>query len=93
MLGSDCEDSTYRGLKALKMGLSGDGEDDIFKRHQDLCVNLNMDRDAADEAWRNYEAIRQNYFLEVSGRNFEVGERRRCDYFVVCDKFHYLFLG
>lgn len=46
------------------MGLSGDADDDIFKRHQDLCVNLNMDKDAADEAWRNYEAIRQNYVLE-----------------------------
>jgi retinoblastoma-like protein 1 len=54
------------------MGLSGDADDDIFKRHQDLCVNLNMDKDAADEAWRNYEAIRQNYVLEVSGRNLDV---------------------
>jgi hypothetical protein len=75
------------------MVLSGDADDDIFKRHQDLCVNLNMDKDAADEAWRNYEAIKQNYFLEVRGMNFEVAKRRRCDYFGECNKFNYLFVG
>jgi hypothetical protein len=36
-----------------------------MRRHQELCGNLNMDRDAADEAWQNYETIRQNYTLEV----------------------------
>ncbi|XP_069675672.1 retinoblastoma-like protein 1 isoform X2 [Periplaneta americana] len=46
------------------MGLLDDADDDIFKRHQDLCGNLNMDKDAADEAWQSYETIRQNYTLE-----------------------------
>ncbi|KAJ9576035.1 hypothetical protein L9F63_007135, partial [Diploptera punctata] len=46
------------------MGLSDDSDDNIFKRHEELCVNLNMDKDAAEEAWQNYETIRQNYTLE-----------------------------
>jgi retinoblastoma-like protein 1 len=64
------------------MGLRDDADENIFKRHQDLCVNLNMDKDAADEAWQSYETIRQNYTLEVSGSNFEVVESIRFDYFV-----------
>jgi hypothetical protein len=72
------------------MGLRGEEDDDTFKRHHDLCVSLNMDKDAADEAWRNYEAIRQNYSLEVSGRNLEIVERRRYVYFEELYKLNYL---
>ncbi|XP_067002390.2 retinoblastoma-like protein 1 [Anabrus simplex] len=46
------------------MGLLDDPDDNIFKRHQELCTNLNMDKDAADQAWHSYETIRQNYTLE-----------------------------
>ncbi|KDR11553.1 Retinoblastoma-like protein 1, partial [Zootermopsis nevadensis] len=46
------------------MGLLDDADENVFKRHQELCVNLNMDKDAADEAWHSYETIRQNYTLE-----------------------------
>jgi retinoblastoma-like protein 1 len=53
------------------MGLLDNADEHIFKRHQDLCVNLNMDKDAADEAWQNYETIRQNYTLEVSGSDLD----------------------
>jgi retinoblastoma-like protein 1 len=49
------------------MGLQDNEDENVFKRHQELCVNLNMDKDAADEAWQNYETIRQNYTLEVGG--------------------------
>lgn len=40
-------------------------EESIYKKHQELCAELNMDKDAADEAWQSYESIRQNYSLEV----------------------------
>lgn len=39
-------------------------EESIYKKHQELCADLNMDKDAADEAWQSYESIRQNYSLE-----------------------------
>lgn len=48
------------------MVLLDNADENVFERHQELCVNLNMDKDAAEEAWRNYETIRQNYTLEVS---------------------------
>ena len=40
-------------------------EESIYKKHQELCAELNMDKGAADEAWQSYESIRQNYSLEV----------------------------
>uniref|UniRef100_A0A1B6KSV5 Retinoblastoma-like protein 1 n=2 Tax=Graphocephala atropunctata TaxID=36148 RepID=A0A1B6KSV5_9HEMI len=46
------------------MGLSAETEEDVLKKHQDLCHNLNMDKDSANEAWQSYVNIRQNYTLE-----------------------------
>lgn len=49
------------------MGVSpGDPDENVYERHQELCVKLNMDKDTADEAWQNYERIKENYLLEVS---------------------------
>jgi hypothetical protein len=48
------------------MVLLDNADENVYERHQELCAILNMDKDAADEAWRNYETIRQNYTLEVS---------------------------
>lgn len=49
------------------MGVSpGDPDENVYERHQELCVKLNMDKDTADEAWQNYEKIKENYLLEVS---------------------------
>jgi hypothetical protein len=48
------------------MGSLDNADENILERHQELCSNLNMDKDAADEAWQNYQTIRQNYTLEVS---------------------------
>lgn len=65
------------------MGLLDDADENVFKRHQELCVNLNMDKDAADEAWHSYETIRQNYTLEVSGSNLRIAHSTKFYYFVV----------
>ncbi|GLG97802.1 Uncharacterized protein GBIM_04488 [Gryllus bimaculatus] len=46
------------------MGLLEDNEKNVQKRYQELCSNLNMDREASDQAWKSYETIRQNYTLE-----------------------------
>ena len=47
------------------MGVSpGDPDGNVYERHQELCVKLNMDKDTADEAWQNYEKIKENYLLE-----------------------------
>lgn len=48
------------------MGLSGEPDEDIsYQKHQELCNELNMDRDSANLAWLSYSNIRQNYSLEV----------------------------
>lgn len=36
-----------------------------YDRHHTLCTSLNMDKGAAEEAWKSYVAMRQNYTLEV----------------------------
>nr|CAD7568693.1 unnamed protein product [Timema californicum] len=46
------------------MVLCDDPDENIYQRHKELCVNLNMDQGTADEAWHNYENIRQNCTLE-----------------------------
>lgn len=49
------------------MGVSlGDPDENVYERHQELCIKLNMDKDTAEEAWQNYERIKENYLLEVS---------------------------
>lgn len=40
-------------------------ETDVYRKHQELCTNLNLDLHSAEQAWRSYEEIRQNYTLEV----------------------------
>ncbi|XP_013394844.1 retinoblastoma-like protein 1 [Lingula anatina] len=46
------------------MGLSEEGEDNVEKRFEDLCLELNMDQSAKEEAWEHYERINTNYTLE-----------------------------
>ena len=46
------------------MGLSDDG-DDAEARYEDLCMDLNLDKTAKEEAFASYQAIEQNYSLEV----------------------------
>ena len=50
------------------MGQSDDIEDATYRKHQDVCEKLNMDASAAEEAWKSYENIRQNYTLEVNNK-------------------------
>ncbi|XP_044737710.1 retinoblastoma-like protein 1 isoform X3 [Chrysoperla carnea] len=44
--------------------LETDTENDVLRKHQELCRNLNLDSDSANQAWDSYESIRQNYTLE-----------------------------
>ncbi|KAK3086310.1 hypothetical protein FSP39_016711 [Pinctada imbricata] len=46
------------------MGLSEDGEDAVEQRYEELCLDLNMDRTAKEEAWQGYKRIKMNYSLE-----------------------------
>ena len=48
------------------MGLSEDGDDNVEQRFDELCLDLNMDKNAKDEAWNSYQRIRTSYSLEVS---------------------------
>lgn len=48
------------------MGLTEDNEDNIEQRYEELCLELNMDANAKEEAWQAYERINTNYTLEVS---------------------------
>lgn len=47
------------------MGLASETDEDVFKKHQELCNGLNMDKETANEAWQSYSNIRLNYTLEV----------------------------
>ncbi|VDI37744.1 retinoblastoma-like protein 1 [Mytilus galloprovincialis] len=46
------------------MGLSEDGEDAVESQFEELCLDLNMDKKARDEALENYQKILENYSLE-----------------------------
>lgn len=49
------------------MGLSEDADqENTEERFRGLCADLNIDKNTADEAWRNYETISTNYTLEVN---------------------------
>ncbi len=37
----------------------------VREAYQELCRELNMDSATCEVAWKSYEAIRQNYTLEV----------------------------
>ena len=51
------------------MGLSEDAghheRENAEERFRSLSADLNIDKNTADEAWRNYETISTNYTLEV----------------------------
>lgn len=47
------------------MGLSEDGEDVVESQFEELCLDLNMDKKAKDEAFENYQKILENYSLEA----------------------------
>lgn len=47
------------------MGLSEEGEDLVNARFQEVCADLNMDRNTAEEAWQSFKQISTNYTLEV----------------------------
>lgn len=71
------------------MGLSAEVEEDIYKKHQDLCVELNLDKESAHESWNSYLSIRQNYTLEVrlvvdKVKVFQLGNHFSMGYFDCC---------
>ena len=49
----------------LKMGLSEDGDDAVETQFEELCLDLNMDKKAKDEALGNYQRMLENYTLEA----------------------------
>lgn len=53
------------------MGLSEEGDDSILQRFDELCLDLNMDKNSKDEALQSYHRTRTNFTLEVSFLNRE----------------------
>lgn len=57
-------------------------EDDLAQKaragFEDLCRALNMDEEAASEAWKTYENIRRNFTLEVNINCCGGGSWLRC---------------
>ena len=47
------------------MGLSEEAEDNTLRRYEELCLDLNLDKSAKEEAWECFERISTNYTLEV----------------------------
>ena len=54
-----------RRTNNINMGLSDEGEDATLSRYEDLCLDLNLDKAAKEEACENYQRISTNYTLEV----------------------------
>ncbi|XP_064640132.1 retinoblastoma-like protein 1 [Lineus longissimus] len=63
------------------MGLSDDGDENIEQRFEELCLDLNMDKSAKDEAWQAFERISTNYTLEGDGIHWLA-----CALYVACRK-------
>ena len=51
------------------MGLSDDSDE---QRFEELCLDLNMDKNAKDEAAQTFERMRRNYTLEVKSDRFHL---------------------
>lgn len=51
------------------MGLSDDSDE---QRFEELCLDLNMDKNAKDEAAQAFERMRRNYTLEVKSDRFHL---------------------
>ena len=47
------------------MGLSDESDEAIEQKYEELCLDLNMDRTAKQNAWEAFQRIRVNYTLEV----------------------------
>ncbi|KAF5271291.1 hypothetical protein FQR65_LT05306 [Abscondita terminalis] len=63
------------------MVLSEDTNDQLFKKHQDLCTKLNLDIHTASQAWESFQNIQTNYSLEG-----ELLHWLGCAVFVACRK-------
>ncbi|XP_005105374.2 retinoblastoma-like protein 2 isoform X2 [Aplysia californica] len=48
----------------ITMGLSEEGEENVFHRFEEVCLDLNMDASTKDEAWQNYQKMLANFSLE-----------------------------
>ncbi|KAK6174252.1 hypothetical protein SNE40_017565 [Patella caerulea] len=46
------------------MVLSEEAEDSVQQRYDELCLDLNMDRNAKEEAWQSFQRIQMSYTLE-----------------------------
>ena len=46
----------------------GQSDDETEKRYEELCLDLNMDKNAKDDAWNSFERISHSYTLEASAR-------------------------
>ena len=54
------------------MGLSEEEEDSVHLKFEEICLDLNMDTAAKEEAWQNYQKIMTNYTLEVTIRSLDL---------------------
>nr|XP_018896669.1 PREDICTED: retinoblastoma-like protein 1 isoform X1 [Bemisia tabaci] len=64
------------------MGVREDAKkDEVCQKYLEICVDLNMDKVAANEAWSNYKLIRQNYSLEGDQLHWLA-----CAFYVACRK-------
>lgn len=63
----------------LVMGLSE--TDEIYQKHQQLCADLNLDKEVSKTSWNNYVAIKHNYTLEGNQLHWLA-----CALYVACRK-------
>ena len=56
--------------------MNPDVEQDVRAGYESVCAELNMDEQTVDNAWNSYEAINNDYVLEVS-QHGETKEKQR----------------
>lgn len=69
---ADAVTSGGGGEKSAEKPQEDEGRDPVRDEFEQLGLELNMDSETQEEAWRSYESIRIKYTLEVRDRPREV---------------------
>lgn len=48
------------------MVLQDESEDELFKKHSELCNKLNLEPKIISDSWESYQSINKNFVLEVN---------------------------
>lgn len=73
------------------MVTSDETEDNLYKKHKDLCRIMNLDQQITSQAWESFMAVNNNLSLEVCiVLVFHVMKSKCCVTFLKGDPLHWL---